>query len=188
MNRNEAELNDRFRAWLGTGTMISASCLAILIMCDRMNIQFLPLPATWYASRQLHLLVCGAMFIMAAMLLKSPPVRTPARNGRPLFRSCRLLTRRDCGLCDEALAVLLRFQDALPAIEIVDIETDPQLVRQFGESIPVVELDDRVRFRGGVHPALLERLILAAELREQRTELQPGSVSAGDSGVFVDLT
>jgi hypothetical protein len=52
----------------------------------------------------------------------------------------------------------------------VDIEGDPQLVRQFGESIPVVEIDGRVRFRGRIDWRLLQRMIDAAELRRSVQE------------------
>jgi hypothetical protein len=111
------------------------------------------------------------MFLTAAMLLKSPvPDRLAERQGRPLFTSCRLLTRRDCKLCDEALETLLHFQHALPSIDVVDIDGDPQLVRQFGESIPVVEIDGRVRFRGRIDWRLLQRMIDAAELRRSAQE------------------
>lgn len=165
----ESDLKDRVQAYLGTATMATASVFAVLIFSDRMDMEFVRFPAIWYASRQLHLAVCGAMFLSAAILLKSPPSRTKP-VGRPLFRSCRLLTRQQCQLCDDALAILMGFQDALPRIEIVDIDEDPLLIRQFGESVPVVEIDGRVRFRGAVQPMLLKRLIDAAELREEHPQ------------------
>ena len=90
-----------------------------------------------------------------------------------LFRSCRLLTRRECKLCDEALQILLQFQHALPTIDVVDIDDDPQLVRQFGESIPVIEIDGRVRFRGRGDWRLLQRMIDAAELRSSLQDSDP---------------
>jgi hypothetical protein len=165
MNPREIDINDRVQAWIGTAMMLMASAFAVMIFCDRMDMEMFSLPAIWYASRELHLVICGSMFLAAAILLKSPPGQ-PKRDGRPLFRSCRLLTRRECHLCEDALATLLRFQDALPSIEIVEIDDDPQLVRQFGESVPVVEIDGRVRFRGAVQPLLLKRIIDAAEFRE----------------------
>jgi predicted thioredoxin/glutaredoxin len=67
----------------------------------------------------------------------------------------------------------MRFQDALPPIEIVDIDNDPLLIRQFGESVPVVEIDGQVRFRGAVDPVLFQRLIDAAELRSSMLEIDP---------------
>ncbi len=186
MNPHEAEFQDRVKAWIGTAMMVSASAFAVLIFCERMDMNFLRLPSVWYSSKELHLVVCGSMFLAAAILLKSPlPISNP-RDGRPLFRSCRLMTRQQCHLCDDAIATLLRFQDALPAIEIVDIDTDPQLVRLFGESVPVVEIDGRVRFRGAVQPALLKRLIDAAEIRDGNAEQDTVRPEAGDSGILAD--
>jgi predicted thioredoxin/glutaredoxin len=49
----------------------------------------------------------------------------------------------------------------------VDISNDPQLTRQFGESIPVVMLDGRVRFRGAVNPVLMQRIVDAARIRRR---------------------
>lgn len=170
MNSREAELQDRVQAWLGTGTMILASLFAVLIFCDRTNMPLFNMPSFWFRSRGVHLVLCGGMFLMAAILLKSPGAPRDDRNGRPLFRSCRFYTRANCHLCDEALGILTQFQDALPTIEIIDIDEDAQLVRQFGESVPVVEIDGRVRFRGAVNPKLLQRLIDAAELREEQIE------------------
>lgn len=161
----EKDVHDRVRAWIGTATMAVASIFAVLIFCDRMELSFLHFPPMWYTSRPMHFVACGAMFIAAAILLKSPLPKSQPGN-RPLFGSCRVLTRKQCRLCDDAVAVLLSFQDALPTIEIVEIDSDNQLVRQFGESVPVVEIDGRIRFRGNVQPLLLKRLIDAAAMRD----------------------
>ena len=169
MSPQETEIRDRVQAWFGTITLGAASTFAVLIFSDRMDMEFVDFPAVWYSSRQLHLVLCGAMFLAAAVLLKSPPAKEK-QYSRPLFQSCRLLTREQCHLCDDALAVLMTFQYALPPIEIVDIDDDPQLIRQFGESVPVVEINGRVRFRGAVQPALLRRMIDAAELRQDLSE------------------
>ena len=186
MDAQETELTDRVKAWIGTLMMMTASAFAVLIFCDRMDMNFFRLPAVWYSSKELHLVICGSMFLAAAILLKSPlPVRNP-RDGRPLFRSCRLMTRQKCHLCDDAVATLLRFQDALPSIEMIDIDEYPQLARQFGESVPVVEIDGRVRFRGAVEPALLKRLIDAAEVRDEQPEAEFLRRAAGDSGILAD--
>ena len=182
MNPREFDLSDRVQAWLGTVMMLMASVFAVLIFSDRMEMEMFALPAVWYSSRQLHLIICGSMFICAAVLLKSPPLRSK-RDGGPLFRSCRLLTRRECHLCEDALATLLRFQDALPSIEIVEIDNDPRLVRQFGESVPVVEIDGRVRFRGAVQPALLKRLVDAAELRGEHPSVDCNGQQVPPSGI-----
>jgi hypothetical protein len=174
MTTTGAEFQHRVQGWIGTALMTVASILAVLIFCDRTGVTVFDMPRIWHTSRGIHLLLCGALFLTAAVLLKSPiPDRLTEREGRPLFRSCRLLTRRECKLCDEALQTLLQFQHALPTIDVVNIDDDPQLVRQFGESIPVIEIDGRVRFRGRVDWRLLQRMIDAAELRHSLQDSDP---------------
>jgi hypothetical protein len=161
----EQEINDRLQAWLGTAMMFTASAFAVLIFCDRMDMKLFSMPAVWDTSRNMHLFLCCGMFFFAAILLKSPQFDDEPELTTPLFKTCELLTRPGCSLCDEALVVLINFQSALPAITIVDISNDPQLTRQFGESIPVVMLDGRVRFRGAVNPMLMQRIVDAAQTR-----------------------
>jgi hypothetical protein len=163
----EQAINDRFQAWLGTAMMLTASVFAILIFCDRMEMRMFSMPAFWDTSRGMHLILCCGMFLFAAILLKSPPESDETESTTPLFRTCELLTRPGCELCDDAMAVLISFQNALPAITTIDITNDPQLTRQFGESIPVVLLDGRVRFRGAVDPLLIQRIVDAAGTRQQ---------------------
>jgi glutaredoxin len=77
-------------------------------------------------------------------------------------------TRAQCCCCHKALDVL---NDARArygfAIEEVDIDGDPNLVAQFDTEVPVIALNGKVRFRGVIKPALLDRL-LRAEI-ENRT-------------------
>jgi hypothetical protein len=56
-----------------------------------------------------------------------------------------LLTREECGLCEAMLAELqsLRSQYPLPAIQLVDVDSDSELQRRYGLKIPVL-LWDRV--------------------------------------------
>ena len=71
-------------------------------------------------------------------------------------------TRAQCCCCHKALDVLKDAQQRFGfAIEEVDIDGDPGLVAQFDTEVPVVAIDGKVRFRGVVKPALLERLLLA---------------------------
>lgn len=67
-----------------------------------------------------------------------------------------LYTRRDCGLCDEALETLRDY--GLTPIA-VDIDEHPDLKGQFDQCVPVVEIDGRIRFRGRVEPLLLRRIL-----------------------------
>lgn len=61
-----------------------------------------------------------------------------------------LYSRDGCGLCDEARAVLIALLGArtsgglpAPALEEIDIASDPDLERAYFTTIPVVELGDR---------------------------------------------
>jgi glutaredoxin len=67
-----------------------------------------------------------------------------------------LYTRSGCHLCDQARSVLENHQ-LTPLC--VDIDADPKLVERFDSCVPVVEIDGRIRFRGGIHPVLLRRLL-----------------------------
>lgn len=178
----EQEINDRFQSWLGTAMLFAASVFAVLIFCDRMEMRMFQMPVVWDSSRNMHLFICCGMFFFAAVLLRSPYVDDEPEFTSPLFKTCELLTRPECALCDEAMEVLIGFQSVLPKISTVDISEDPQLTRQFGESIPVVMLDGRVRFRGEVNPALLQRIVDAARTRRQFANQEsdvPDDVSSG---------
>lgn len=163
MSEQQEDQGDRARALLGTLLMAAGSVLAVLIFCDRTADGLPGMPAIWYSSRGIHLALCGALFIAAALLLKSPPGAIPP----PLFETLRFYTRRECPLCDHVLEVLERHRSVLPEPELIDIDNDPELQQRYGDSVPVVELDGQVRFRGEVQPELLQRLIDAAYQRQQ---------------------
>jgi glutaredoxin len=88
-----------------------------------------------------------------------------ARIFRPRVRSEHLnftvYTRVQCCCCHKALDLLKDYQRSygFPITE-VDIDADPE--------VPVVAVNGKVRFRGVVNPALLERL-LTAEGQENET-------------------
>jgi glutaredoxin len=71
-------------------------------------------------------------------------------------------SRAQCCCCHKAIDVL---QDARRrfgfVIEEVDIDRDPELVLKYDTEVPVVAVNGKVRFRGVVNPALLERLLIA---------------------------
>lgn len=75
------------------------------------------------------------------------------------FRAARLYTHGDCPLCTETQELLTNYAHVLPPIETLDVEADPHLRERFGACTPVLELDNRVRFRGGISEILLRRLI-----------------------------
>ena len=69
--------------------------------------------------------------------------------------------RHDCPLCDEMLAELkaLGRTLALPPVEVVDVDADPQLLRRHGLDVPVLLLDGTVVCRHRLDRAELLRLL-----------------------------
>lgn len=79
-------------------------------------------------------------------------------------------TRAQCGCCHKAIDILERYRKRYGfAIETVDVDSDPDLVARYDTEVPVVAVNGKVRFRGVVNPALLERL-LDAECRNRRAD------------------
>jgi len=172
------------RQRIGTVCLLGGAIIAVLIFIDRSGTGLLSMPAFWYRSRPLHLIVCVGLLGGGGLLLRRPAgVGHSGANGRtlgisgrldagpPVFESVRLFTRADCPLCDEAMDVLEEYGNVLPEIEFVDIGGNAELERLHGESIPVLEIDGRIRFRGRIHPWLLERhLVARLRQRESRDE------------------
>jgi hypothetical protein len=54
-----------------------------------------------------------------------------------------LLTRPECGLCETMLQELeaLRAEYPLPPIQLVDVDSDPELRRRYGLKIPVLMIE-----------------------------------------------
>ena len=74
-----------------------------------------------------------------------------------------LYTRPGCHLCDEARDVLLDERARTPfELDEVDIETDDELVREYGVRIPVVVIDGEERFEYRVDPLELAAIARAA--------------------------
>ncbi len=72
-----------------------------------------------------------------------------------------LVHRHDCGLCDEMLAALTQLGRSvpLPPIEVVDVDSDPQLLRRHGLDVPVLLLDGTVVCRHRLDRDELTRLL-----------------------------
>ena len=83
--------------------------------------------------------------------------------------------RRDCQLCDEMLAELaaLARRLPLPPLEVVDVDSDPQLQRRHGLDVPVLLLDGSVVCRHRLDLDELTRL-----LRGQRAAPSDSTVRA----------
>ncbi len=72
-----------------------------------------------------------------------------------------LLTRPECGLCEEMLAELTRLgrHVPLPPLTLLDVDSDPQLARRHGLDIPVLLLDGSLVCRHRLDEAELRRLL-----------------------------
>jgi glutaredoxin len=94
---------------------------------------------------------------MTTLLARLIRRRTPA--ARLTFT---VYTREQCCCCHKALDLLRAHRRRHGfAIEEVDVDRDPELVARYGQSVPVVAVDGKVRFRGVVNPVLLDRLLAA---------------------------
>lgn len=69
--------------------------------------------------------------------------------------------RRDCQLCDEMLEEIaaLGRRLPLPPLEVVDVDSDPQLERRYGLEVPVLLLDGTVVCRHRLDLQELTRLL-----------------------------
>jgi glutaredoxin len=95
-------------------------------------------------------------------------LRRPPRAEHLTFT---VYTRAQCCCCHKAIDLLKDAQQRSGfAIEEVDIDGDPNLVALYDTEVPVVALNGKVRFRGVVNPALLERLLVAESARELDNE------------------
>ncbi len=71
-----------------------------------------------------------------------------------------LYGKAGCCLCDEAKAAVAEVREDIPFdFEEVDISLDPRLHREYGERIPVVDVNGEEAFELGVDAAALRNLL-----------------------------
>jgi glutaredoxin len=86
-------------------------------------------------------------------------------------RSVVLYSRSGCRLCDQARDVIVSVRTRQPfAFEEVEIETDDDLLRDYGIRIPVVTVDGEERFEITVDRGEFEALV---RVRSQPMDRQP---------------
>lgn len=73
----------------------------------------------------------------------------------------QLLTRIDCGLCEEMRAELqaLAAVVTLPPIAVLDVDANPELQRRYGLKVPVLLLDGAPVCHGHLDMVELRRLL-----------------------------
>jgi glutaredoxin len=87
------------------------------------------------------------------------------RRGKASSRQLHFLlyTRQGCHLCEVAWQQLQAAQRRRSfTLEVVDVDSDPELVSQYGSRVPVVLVNGKLRFFGRINPVLLERFLQAA--------------------------
>jgi glutaredoxin len=73
-----------------------------------------------------------------------------------------LYTRAGCHLCEDAWQCLEHEQRRYGfRMDVVNVDTDPELARRHGTQVPVVTVNGKERFRGTVNRVLLNRLFRA---------------------------
>jgi hypothetical protein len=78
-------------------------------------------------------------------------------------RIVRMFSRRTCGLCDKARAVILAEGERTAApfrLEEVFIDGNDELEREYGVRVPVVEIDGVEEFEIAVEPNRFRELLL----------------------------
>jgi hypothetical protein len=75
--------------------------------------------------------------------------------------SLTLLHREECALCDEMLVELRQLERtfALPAIEVMDVDSDPVLRRRYGLDVPVLLLSGTLVCKHRLDIPELKRLL-----------------------------
>ncbi len=91
-------------------------------------------------------------------------LRQFARLSRRVMPTIVVYSRRDCHLCEVAWDQLVQARQQHGfTLEKIDVDSHPELVQQYGECVPVVLVDGKVRFRGQVNLVLLRRLLRSCE-------------------------
>jgi len=77
-----------------------------------------------------------------------------------------MYSRRTCGLCGKARAVILAERERTPfRFEEIIIDGDDELERSYGVRVPVVEVDGAEEFEISVEPTRLRGLLGSARPR-----------------------
>jgi glutaredoxin len=151
------------RAWFGSLALFFG--VAVLLLCgiETMAERGLPgMPRAWH-SNQILWWCLGFVAVGTGCRFLAPEADhgtawRPSQSGIR-FRQVQLYTRAGCHLCDDAAALLEQHRRWLPRVVQIDVDTEPRLTELYGNCVPVIVCDGKVRFRGRVSAVLLRRLI-----------------------------
>lgn len=109
------------------------------------------------------------------MGLKMRPLERAARRGELLAGrksiGVTIYSKPGCHLCHEAKEAILRVSPFKLELKEVNIQEDPELMRAYGEEIPVVFIQGRKAFKGRVEERRLLRLLREAASRTEGESL-----------------
>jgi glutaredoxin len=94
-------------------------------------------------------------------------------RGRSAARAKRLqivvYTRRGCHLCDVVLGQLQSLHHEFEFdVDEIDVDTDGALRESYGDQVPIVIINGKIRFRGRVNEVLLKRMLRAETCRRRQ--------------------
>ena len=150
----------------GPGKIALIVGVVVLVLQGLESSQSLPgMPRFWHQNQSLwFLLGLVTLGLGCHWTWQSSSSENDVRRWKPSVPGCRfrqltLYSRANCPLCDEAAEVLADYSAWLPTADEVDIDLDSSLRQQFDTTVPVVECDGKIRFRGRIDETLLRRLI-----------------------------
>jgi glutaredoxin len=82
--------------------------------------------------------------------------------------SITVYTRADCHLCSEAIETIERVtedEDVTVNMDLIDVDTDPQLQSEYGDRVPYILISDTPAFKYRVDERTLRQ-----KIREEMTE------------------
>ena len=72
-----------------------------------------------------------------------------------------IYSRKECTCCHKALDLLKDYQCRHHfSVEMIDVDSDPLLAHEYGLHVPVISVNGKVRFKGRIDSALLDRLLV----------------------------
>ena len=159
-----SKLDGKISGYLGTVCLFVGVFVFLLTLLGDSSESPLPL-LSLYNNRSLWFLLAVLVFGLGCYLLKTNSETSGQGGGwRPRvsgqrFESVVVYAKEDCGLCYDVFNLLDRYEEYLPEIDVVEIDTYPALEEEFGDCVPVVEIDGKVRFRGRINESLFRRMI-----------------------------
>lgn len=161
-NESNKDNENRNGSLLGPIFLWSGAVLGILLFCEKLGGLPFDMPSSWYTNSAFWIMIAIMLFGMGIKLIadsKPEEVAWKPTKNYPRFHKIVVYSREDCHLCHEAEQLLAKYYEFLPIPEIIDVNEYEELDEKFGNCVPVVEIDGKIRFRGKIEEELLKRLI-----------------------------